>query len=404
MAAILAALPAAVWAVMVELAPWLLLGAVAAGLLHGLVPPDLVQRKLRGLPGVLRAVVLGVPLPLCSCGVIPAGVGLKKSGASNGASIGFLIATPQTGVDSTMVAAGFLGWPFALYKVAAALLTGLVGGTVVELVDPGVEAHEDVAAGHADRSLWGMVEHGIDVVRMIWGWLLIGVVVSALLTVALPTGSLSGLAGGGGVVAMLLVLFASVPLYVCATASVPIAAALVSAGLPTGAALVFLMAGPATNVATLGAVWRAFGSKALAGYLGTIVAGSVGLGLAYEPLLGGLVALESHGHHEHAAWWAQASALLLSALFSWFVWEEAQGWWRRRRASVGASAVQEVPVLGMTCDGCAARLERVVGSRDGVDAATASFADGVIRVHGVISLADIHEAVEDAGFDVGPAV
>jgi uncharacterized membrane protein YraQ (UPF0718 family)/copper chaperone CopZ len=392
-------LPGAMWAVMLELAPWLLLGAVVAGLLHGLVPPDLVQKKLRGLPGVVRAVVLGVPLPLCSCGVIPAGVGLKKSGASNGASIGFLIATPQTGVDSAAVAAGFLGWPFALYKVAAALVTGLVGGALVELVDPGTEEHEDPAAAHADRSVRGMITHAIDVVRMIWGWLLFGVVVSAVLTVLLPAGALTGVVGGGAVVAMLLVLAASVPLYVCATASVPIAAALVTAGLPTGAALVFLMAGPATNVATLGAVWRTFGGKALAGYLGTILVGSIGLGLAYEPLLGDLVALQT-GHHAHTAWWAQVAAVALAGSFLWFAVEELRGRLQARRAARLAREKRPIAIDGMTCGGCASRLQRVLNAREGVDAATVSFDDGLAVVQGVISMDDIRRAVEDAGFAV----
>ena len=106
----------ALWAVLTELAPWLLLGAVVAGLLHGLLPPGFVQRQLQGRAGVAKAVLLGVPLPLCSCGVIPTGIGLKEDGASDGAAIGFLTATPQTGVDSVLVSAGLLGWPFAPHQ------------------------------------------------------------------------------------------------------------------------------------------------------------------------------------------------------------------------------------------------------------------------------------------------
>ena len=233
------ALAAASWDVLLELAPWLLLGSAVAGLLHGLVPPGLIQRAMRGPGGVVRAVLLGIPLPLCSCGVSPAGIGLQRSGASRGASVGFLIATPQTGVDSVMVAAGFLGWPFALYKVAAALITGVTGGLLVEAIDPGEETREDEAPAHADRSLRGMLAHGIDVIRMIWA-ILFGVVVSAALTVFLPAGGLETFVGSSAIVGILVVLMASVPLYVCATASVPIAATLVAAGLPTGAALVFL--------------------------------------------------------------------------------------------------------------------------------------------------------------------
>ena len=395
----LLALLSASWSVLVELAPWLLLGATVAGLLHGFVPPGLIQRSLRGPGGVLRAVLLGVPLPLCSCGVIPAGIGLQRSGASRGASVGFLIATPQTGVDSVAVAAGFLGWPFALYKVGAALLTGVAGGLLVEAVDPGEEVHEEVADAHTDRSVRGMVAHAIDVVRMIWRWLLFGVLVSAALTVFLPPGGLGTLAGGSAVVGLLLVLVASVPLYVCATASVPIAAALVQAGLPTGAALVFLMAGPATNVATLGAVWRAFGGRALAGYLGTIIVGSVALGLAYEPLLGSLVAQKTGGH-EHLAWWAQAAAALLLVGFAGFAVEEVQAAWTRRKASRAAAEAREIAIEGMTCGGCAARLQRVVNAQEGVEAATVSFDTGLLVVSGGIGLPEIREVVQNAGFQV----
>lgn len=396
---ILLELLSASWSVLVELAPWLLLGAAIAGLLHGLVPPSLIQRALRGPGGVLRAVLFGVPLPLCSCGVIPAGIGLQKSGASRGASVGFLIATPQTGVDSVAVAAGFLGWPFALYKVGAALLTGIVGGLIVESMDPGEEQHEAVVDAHVDRSIRGMVAHGVDVVRMIWRWLLFGILVSAALTVFLPTGGLGTLAGGSAVVGVLLVLLASVPLYVCATASVPIAAALVQAGLPTGAALVFLMAGPATNVATLGAVWRAFGGRATAAYLGTIIVGSVTLGLAYEPLLGSLIAQKT-GAHEHAAWWAQGAAILMLVGFAWFAVEEVQAAWIRHKAEKAAAEAREFAIEGMTCGGCAARLQRVVNAQDGVEAATVSFETGLLVMSGGIPLPQLREAVENAGFSV----
>lgn len=392
------------WAVTLELAPWLLLGAVVGGLLHGLVPAELIHRQLRGLGGVVRAVVLGVPLPLCSCGVIPAGVSLHKRGASNGASVGFLIATPQTGVDSALVAAGFLGWPFALYKVGAALVTGLVGGALVEVVDPGVAPAGTADDAHSDRSVSGMVAHALDLIRSIWGWLAFGIVASAALTVFVPPGSLSGLAGGAAVVALLLVLLASVPLYVCATASVPIAAALVEAGLPTGAALVFLMAGPATNVATLGAVWRTFGTRSVALYLGTLVVGSVGLGLAYEPLLGDLVALQT-GQHAHTAWWAAASAVLLLGAFAVFAVQDAQSAVRRWQAGRTRAETQtvEVPVAGMTCRGCAGKVERALLASPGVTSVVVDLDPGRAVVHGTASLAQLRGTVEAAGFTVPDA-
>jgi uncharacterized membrane protein YraQ (UPF0718 family)/copper chaperone CopZ len=392
----------AVWDVLLELAPWLLLGAVAAGLLHVLVPRDLIQRHLSGRGGVLKAVLLGVPLPLCSCGVIPAGIGLKRDGASNGAAIGFLTATPQTGVDSILVSASFLGWPFALAKVGAAVATGLTSGLLADAVSDNATSTITPPASAATASSgrgWGeLVGHGVDLIRMIWGWLVFGVLLSAALTTFLPAGGLGGWEGAGMATAFALALVVSLPLYVCATASVPIAAALVAAGMPTGAAMVFLMAGPATNVATLGAVYRAFGGRIVGIYLGTIVIGSVAFGLLYEATLGAVTVSSVAGGHAHTAWWAQLAAVVLVGMIVWFIGEDARLWLARRRAAASAAAQVTVSVSGMTCGGCASRLERLMMQLDGVESVTVSLEPGSVTVAGAVSADGVREVVEQAGF------
>ncbi len=394
-----------------ELAPWLLLGAAVSGLLHGLLPEGFVARHLQGKGGVAKAVFLGVPLPLCSCGVIPAGVGLKRDGASDGAAVGFLTATPQTGVDSVLVSAGLLGLPFALMKVVAALVTGLVSGWLVDatapdqaVVTPATPSH----ASHSDRSWRGMAAHAVDMVRMIWRWLVFGVLLSAALGAWLPPGTLAGL--GSGLWAFVLVLLASVPLYVCATASVPIAAALVASGLPTGAALVFLMAGPATNVATLGAVWRGFGGRVLAIYLATLVLGSVGFGLAFDVLaeavgFAALAGPDPHAHHGPMPWWREGSAVVLVLGLAWFAVEDVRALWARWRstmttqASTDETPVVSVSVAGMTCNGCTSRLERVLQREAGVTAVTVSLDDARAEVRGAVSRERVLELIEQAGFE-----
>ena len=148
----------AMWEVLLSLAPWMLLGMAIAGILHVALPRGFVRRHLGGRGGVAKAVALGVPLPLCSCGVIPAGLGLKRDGASDGAAVGFLISTPQTGVDSILVSASFLGWPFALFKVLAATITGLfliVGGGDIGALAPGFR-FDGVHAESFRRSLFGL--------------------------------------------------------------------------------------------------------------------------------------------------------------------------------------------------------------------------------------------------------
>lgn len=259
--------------VFMELAPWLLLAAVVAGLLHVLIPPNWFRRHLTGRSGVFKAVLAGVPMPLCSCGVIPVGLGLKKEGASDGAVVGFLISTPQTGVDSILVAASLLGMPFALFKVAASMITGLIRGWLANATEESEQKPArlpDVSAAKEIGRLRAFIEHSLTLIRSIWAWIVVGVLVSALITSLVPEDSLANLAGFGGLPAMLITLLISLPLYVCATASVPIAAALVISGLPPGAALVFLMAGPATNVATIGAVYRTLGKRSLGIYLVTV--------------------------------------------------------------------------------------------------------------------------------------
>ena len=389
------------WDILLELAPWLLLGMVVAGVLHVVVPNNLIQRHLRGRAGVLKAVLLGVPLPLCSCGVIPAGLGLKKDGASDGAAVGFLIATPQTGVDSIFVSASFLGWPFALFKVGAALATGLLGGWLTDAVGSRSDAVE-IKTSTTDSGpggVRGAVEHAVEILSGIWRWLVFGVVVSAALTVYLPDGSLGSLVTFGVVGTTVAVLAVSVPLYVCATASVPIAAALVAGGMPAGAALIFLMAGPATNMATIGAIYRGMGGRVLAVYLTTIIVGSTGFALAFDFLLesGPATAM---AHHEHATWWAMASAVLLLGLLGWFAVRDVRRWLKGWLAGRSEGPTLEVGVDGMNCNNCVNKLTGLLEKEEGIDSVVISLEDKRAVIRGDIDLERVHRTIRDAGFQV----
>jgi hypothetical protein len=395
-----------VWAVLAELAPWLLLGAAVAGLLHVALPPGLINRQLNGRSGVFKAVALGVPMPLCSCGVIPTGIGLQKNGASNGAAVGFITATPQTGVDSILVSASFLGWPFALTKVVAAVVTGIASGLATDAAGGGTapesSPHDSCAATPA-RGFTAFRDHALEMIEIIWGWLIVGILLSAALNTFLPEDFFTGIVATSTLATYGLVLVGSIPLYICATASVPIAASLVEAGIPTGAAMVFLMAGPATNVATLGAVYRAFGIRTVVVYLTTLIAGSVVFGLGYEAIFGtlpiGVVSL-----HDHTIpWWGHVSALLLTGLLAHFALQDLRSWQARRRADVhlaDAAAPIVVQVGGMTCGGCTGKLERLLQSESDVDSAVVSLDEAQAKVIGAIERARVHEIIESAGFHV----
>lgn len=411
------------WSVLAELAPWLLVGALLAALLHVLLPRNLIRRQLSGYGGAVKAVVLGVPLPLCSCGVIPAGIGLKRTGASNGSAMGFLISTPQTGVDSILVSATFLGWPFALFKVAAAAVTGIAGGWWVEAMkDDGAPVEDEAQAeeavvesssGHGIRytvlaKVSEMVAHGAELLQSIWRWVAVGILVSAAIEVLLPQQAWLDLAALGTFGAAAAALVISLPLYVCATASVPIAAALVANGLPLGAALVFLMAGPATNVATVGAVYRGFGRKVTAAYLTIVIVGSLGFAVLFETLIGGAAPRAGHAHEHTVSWWAATSAILLVLMFGWFGLQEFRRWRRNARADRWSSEqvaagepgdrAVEIAVTGMTCGHCAETVESALLAAPGVQAARVDLTGGTATVWGAAAAATLREAVQDAGF------
>lgn len=392
------------WRVWLELAPWLLVGAAIAAALHVWLPPDFMRRQLTGPGGVFKAVLFGVPLPLCSCGVIPTGLGLKKDGASDGASVGFLISTPQTGVDSILVSATFLGWPFAIFKLASAAVTGVLGGLWADAVSAGQggDAHaEGEASGAGARGWRDGWAHGLMLLRTIAGWVVFGVVLSAAITLWLPPDLFARLNAYGAALPFLGALLLSVPLYVCATASVPIAAALVASGMPAGAALVFLMAGPATNVATIGAVYRGFGARILAVYLATIIVGSVGLGYLFEAVIDPGAVSAAVAHH-HTAWWSVAGAIVGLIAFAGFAVEAIVDRVRRRAAPADAPII-DLDVQGITCGGCARKVDAALREVDGVERVEVDVASGRTRVSGSAATPALLARLDDAGYPAAVA-
>jgi uncharacterized membrane protein YraQ (UPF0718 family) len=288
------------WDILVALAPWLFVGASIAMILKAVLPHGLVSRQLGQARArdVVKSVVVGIPLPLCSCGVLPTALGLKRDGASNAATTGFLISTPQTGVDSLLVTASFLGWPLALFKVLAAFVTGLVGGIAVHFWDRERHAEADVETESCDccdegipsesksTTLKDLLDYGVnDLIGSVYRYIALGILVAALIATVIPPDYIAQFPALDGILGMFLVLAIALPLYVCSTGSVPIAASLVQAGLPLGSAVVFLMAGPATNAATLSATLRSFGRRVTFIYLGTVVLGSLAFALIFQSLV-----------------------------------------------------------------------------------------------------------------------
>lgn len=400
----------AFWSVLVELSVWLFVGAVVSVFMYKYLPENFIRGKLQGYNGVFRSVLLGVPLPLCSCGVIPAGISLKKNGASSGSAVGFLISTPQTGVDSILVSSAFLGWPFALFKVFAAVVMGVLGGSLVEVLEDPTEEEQFHAKTEKKSKTWkDAFEHGIQLIRGIWKWLIVGIALSAILDVWVPDELLMAL--GSGFVASLTALAISVPLYVCATASVPIAASLVAGGFPPAAALVFLVAGPATNVATIGAILSTFGKRTTVIYVGTVVLGSLILGSLFSFVVPVTQVSSTHMHH---AWWMELSAVALVGMLLYFAYEEFIQMQQLRHLkkiqgdadledvdrNTGHAKVHQLQLQGIHCGSCVAKITKELNHRFSLNEVSVDKESEMLHFTGQVDLGDVTSTIRELGFGV----
>jgi uncharacterized membrane protein YraQ (UPF0718 family) len=285
-----------IWLVTAAMAPYLLFGFLMAGVLSVLISKDYVRRHLggRGWLGSLKAALVGVPMPVCSCGVIPLAASLRKHGASRGATASFLASTPQTGVDSLMITYALLGWVFAVFRAAVAFLSGIICGTAVTLVSPREEEStaecEDECCQPDQKPMFRrMLEYGfIALPRDIARAVVIGIVLSGIISGLIPADFFTDRLGNSPLT-MLIMLCIGIPLYVCSSASVPIALAFIKAGISPGAALVFLITGPATNAATLTTLWQIIGRKQLGVFLVSLALCALAAGFLmnfFSPQLG----------------------------------------------------------------------------------------------------------------------
>ncbi len=295
------------WGLLLDSSIYVLFGILIAGLMRVFLRPESVSKHLgKGkVSSVLKAAALGVPVPLCSCGVLPAAVSLKRQGANNGATAAFLISTPESGVDSIAVTYALLDPVMTIARPASAFATASVAGIAENLLggdkktrplEIGLSCEGDLCCdgkdcltrGHDEghRTFLDKLEAGLGYALFeLWEdiapWFLIGLLLAGLITTLIPP-ELMARHLGGGLSAMLIMLAMGIPLYICATASTPIAAALILKGVSPGAALVFLLTGPATNVTSLTVLLTVLGKRATAVYLASIAVISVACGLVLD--------------------------------------------------------------------------------------------------------------------------
>jgi uncharacterized membrane protein YraQ (UPF0718 family) len=312
------------WNYLVLSAPYFLLGLFASAFIHYFLRNDLIKKMLGGktVGNVVKAAAVGVPLPLCSCSVIPAAVTLKKNGASTAATSSFLISTPESGVDSIAMTYALIGLPMAIIRPIAAFATAFVAG-VAQLVfktdddAPQIEQEKKPCckknkAAEEKPSLKKSFKYAfVDLLDDMSGWLAFGLLLGAGLNMAVPDNFFQGLGSG---TSMLVMLGIGIPFYICASASTPIAASLIMKGMAPGSALIFLLVGPATNLSNIMIIQKYIGKKALMINIGAIIIVSVVFGVLVNMYMPTMDIMMKGHHHEHTAWWQTALAVIFSVM------------------------------------------------------------------------------------------
>jgi uncharacterized membrane protein YraQ (UPF0718 family)/copper chaperone CopZ len=401
-----------IWQTLREMSPFLLFGFLMAGLLSVLVKAELVERHLggRGFWQVVKAAIFGVPLPLCSCGVIPVAASLRRHGAGSGATTSFLISTPQTGVDSIMVTLSLLGPVFAIFRPVVAFVTGLVGGVLVNAFghdagDPSEEqpvCTEECCRGERNgaNGLFRGFRYGfVTLPRDLHKALIVGILIAGGISAVIPDGYLTAVLGGG-ILSMVIMMAVGIPVYVCATASVPIAAALIAKGVSPGAALVFLMTGPATNAATIATVWKIMGRRIAGIYLATVAVSALASGSILNAFFresAGSALGRTHGVIPGSV--STVSALMLIAVLAVAFFRPARVGHTPEKAEEGGSI--RLSIAGMTCSHCGETVQRALLESRGVVSAAVDLKRGEAIVSGEgLDPKRLKEAVEKLGYTV----
>lgn len=438
------------------MSPYLLLGFFLAGLMHAFIPGKLYSKYLSkvNFRSVIYAAMLGIPLPLCSCGVIPTAMSLRREGASKGATVSFLIATPQTGVDSIIATFSLMGLPFSIVRPIAALVTSLFGGQLVNMVE-GKDGESHAAKGedhatkshgtvegthgtvadchchcgehshdhaenchcgeHEHRSFFGKLKEAmeyafLEMMEDIGKWLVVGLIIAGLITVFVPD-SFFEVFKDNSLLSMLLVLAFAVPMYLCATGSIPIAVALMMKGLTPGAGLVLLMAGPACNMASILVINKVMGRKTLITYLASIISGAVGFGLMIDHLLPrdwfiSSLVMKDACCHEETSWFSWGCTILLFLLLANALRPHLTSPKGRNLEcgednddiDKGNALSKTFHISGMNCNHCRTNAENALRSCSGVTSVDVILASGEAIVEGEYNVEELKKAVESLGF------
>lgn len=311
------------------MSPYLIFGFLVSGLCFWIIRPTFVKQLLGkpGLGAVVKSCLVGIPMPLCSCSVIPVAASLRKDGASRGATAAFVSSTPQTGVDSIFATYSLMGGLFTTVRVLVAFISGIVTGFLIELFCNQKDSKKEITINEKEKNCCSkpVTTHARLKQSLYYGFvklpselaiaLIVGLILAGLVATLLPADLFEG-SFSSGPAAFLIATLVGLPLYICATASIPMAYALITAGLSPGAALVFLIVGPATNTATVVTIWKIIGRKATGIYLASLLIVSWLAGWTFNASISSQFVSESMYQHETStlSLWQHVSGILMIAI------------------------------------------------------------------------------------------
>ena len=356
-----------------EVAIYLVIGFFVAALLHIFFPESIIRRHLgsNSITSVIKSTLFGIPLPICSCGVVPVAASLNNSGASKGATVSFLIATPQIGADSFMITYSLLGWIFGFFRIAASFVSALFAGIIINLADrtksnpQSMTISQEEEESFRDRAKYIVHYVEYDLLGSIADALVIGLIIAGLITVFIPDNFFE-IYLGDEFLSMILMLVIGIPMYVCASASTPIAASLILKGMSPGAALVFLLTGPATNAINISAVTNIVGKKFTMTYLAVIAVASLLLGYALNFFVGifGIQNVIIMHHHDQIPQWLKlAGSAGLTFMLAWYYFSTKV--FSKRHHKEETLNTVSLNVSGMNCMHCSTSVKKAVESVNG---------------------------------------
>ena len=385
------------WVLCLEMAPYLLLGMLVSGLISIFIDSSFIFKHIgqKNAGSVLKSTLFGIPLPLCSCGVIPVAATLRESGASKGATVSFLVSTPQTGVDSIFLTYGMLGPMFALFRPLAALASGFFSGIVINNFDHDMHHHlsesdnDPKTKESLDKRIISGVKYGFltlpaDIVIPLTQ----GLVVAAAIAILIPPQFIAEHFSSSNLIQYTMMLAVSLPIYVCATASIPIAVVLMAKGITPGAAFIFLMAGPATNASSIAVIKNILGKRTLYHYLVLIAFTAISFGYILDNFL--TITLPDMSSHTHHHVMDDYGSIILSVIF--LVILVNAYFYRSNSESTDSTDIENniendqekiaITVDGMTCSHCKESVESAIYSFSGVASASVDLLTGNVIVVG----------------------